>query len=360
MGLDSYEEGLSIADARSRYGVTDVVGLASNESPYPPFPAVVEAVVRAAGGLNRYPDPRERDLRMRLGERFEFPAERIVVSNGANELLYSAVRGICRPGSALVFGRPSFSLYPPLAAASGLEPRVVPLDAALRYDLDALSRAIDADTSLVLVCNPNNPTGTSLPTEALTEFMGSVPRSVQVVIDQAYVEFQAVEDPDESISLVRRFDNVALVRTFSKVYALCGLRVGYALGSRRFRESVERARAPFNVNTLGQVAAQEALKHMDDVARRVEANAVERLWVEERLAEIGLGAVPSDANFSWIDLGSLGESRTVDELGRRGVIVRPGTALGDPGHIRVTFGTRPENERFVEAMSEIVAGLTSS
>jgi histidinol-phosphate aminotransferase len=181
-----------------------------------------------------------------------------------------------------------------------------------------------------------------------------VPRRVLVVLDEAYVEFQLAEDPDSSLALLERFPNLVILRTFSKVYGLAGLRVGYALGSEDFRLAVDRVRQPFSVNQLAQAAATEALRHQDDVARRVERNAVERLWVGEQIAELGLRQAESQANFFWLDLADNDEAEVVRELHRRGVAVRAGAGLGDPGHLRITYGTRRENQQLIAALGAIV------
>jgi histidinol-phosphate aminotransferase len=177
---------------------------------------------------------------------------------------------------------------------------------------------------------------------------------VLVVLDEAYIEFQLVEDPDTTVDLLERFPNLVILRTFSKVYGLAGLRVGYALGSEQFRAAVDRVRQPFAVNEIAQAAATEALRHQDDVVRRVERNATERLWMAEQLEGLGLRAAESQANFFWLPLGDHDEQEVVSELGRRGVAVRAGTGLGSPGHIRVTYGTRSENERLIAALTEIL------
>jgi histidinol-phosphate aminotransferase len=175
---------------------------------------------------------------------------------------------------------------------------------------------------------------------------------VLVVLDEAYVEFQVVEDPDNSLALLDRFPNLVILRTFSKVYGLAGLRVGYALGSEEFRRAVDRVRQPFAVNQLAQVAATEALRHQDDVVRRVERNAIERLWLADEVADLGLEAAESQANFLWVSLGEHDEGEVMRELASRGVAVRAGAGLGGPGHLRITYGTRAENERLVAALRE--------
>jgi histidinol-phosphate aminotransferase len=173
---------------------------------------------------------------------------------------------------------------------------------------------------------------------------------VLVILDEAYIEFQTNEDPDASLDLLRRFGNLVILRTFSKVYGLAGLRVGFALGSEEFKAAVDRVRQPFSVNHLAQTAATEALRHQDDVARRVEWNVVERLWMEEELRELGVEVADSQANFCWVSLGDHHEPDVVAALSRAGVAVRPGMGLGGPGHMRVTYGMRAENERFIAAL----------
>ncbi|MEX2252874.1 MAG: aminotransferase class I/II-fold pyridoxal phosphate-dependent enzyme, partial [Thermoleophilaceae bacterium] len=233
---------------------------------------------------------------------------------------------------------------------SGARAVTVPLDDDGRHDLDALAREVTVATRMVLVCNPNNPTATALPVNALDEFIGALPDHVLVLLDEAYVEFGTLQDPDDSLALLSKHTNVVLLRTFSKVYGLCGLRAGYALGSEDFRLAVDRVRQPFSVNALAQAAGAEALRHQDEVASRVERIAVERLHVESALDERGLETTDSEANFSWISLGDRDEEEVLRGLAERGVIVRSGTALGEAGNLRVTYGTREENDRFLAAL----------
>ena len=335
-----------------------LVKLASNETPFPPHPQVLEAVEGAMRSLNRYPDPDKTALRKALGDRYELPAARIAIGNGSCELLLSAAEALLEPGAEIVYAWPSFSMYPHLAAASGARAIEVPLDEDGRHDLDAMAREVNVATRMVIVCNPNNPTATSLPVGALDEFVGSLPRHVAVFLDEAYVEFSTLQDPDDSLDLLKKHPNLILLRTFSKVYGLCGLRVGYSLGPEDFRAAVDRVRQPFSVNALALAAAVEALKHQDEVANRVERTAIERLHVEEELGERGLETTDSEANFSWVSLGEdRDEAAVLDGLASRGVIVRGGTDLGLAGHLRVTYGTRAENDRFLTAMDEVLAEL---
>jgi histidinol-phosphate aminotransferase len=352
--IPHYEAGTASVDGAEREGARDIAQLASNESPYPPVEGVVEAVREAAMTVNRYPDPSARALRGALADRYGLPAARIAVGNGSCEILLAAAEALLEPGTEVVYAWPSFSMYPHLAAITGAEAITVPLVDGDLHDLEALRLAVTERTRMLLVCNPNNPTGTYLPSNAVSEFLEKVPPRVLVILDEAYIEFQLVEDPDTTLALLDRFPNVVLLRTFSKVFGLAGLRVGYALGSEEFRVAVDRVRQPFAVNKLAQAAATEALRHQDDVARRVERNATERLWVAEELTELGLHAAESEANFFWLDLGDHDEAEVVHELGRRGVAVRAGEGLGGPGHIRVTYGPRLENERLIDALRQIL------
>jgi histidinol-phosphate aminotransferase len=350
--MPHYEAGMPVADAKRAYGAEDAVKLASNESPWGPHPAVVEAIDRAARELNRYPDQHARVLRRRIAERYDTDPARIAVGNGSCEILLAACEALCEPGAEIVYAWPAFSIYPHLPALSGAREIPVPLADGYVHDLGAMLDEITAATQLVLICNPNNPTGTYIPSERIGAFMERVPDHVTTILDEAYVEFQVTEDPEATLDLLRSFPNLVCLRTFSKCYGLAGLRVGYGLCSSKFRAAVDAVRQPFSVNALAQAAAAEAILHQDDVARRVERTVTERLWVEEELGELGVRTADSEANFSWVSLDDCDEGEVVESLGRSGVIVRGGEGLGGPGHIRVTYGARPENERFIDALRE--------
>jgi histidinol-phosphate aminotransferase len=334
----------------------DVALLASNESPYPPIPEVVEAVAAALGGLNRYPDPTNSALRSALSDRYGVPVQRIAVGNGSCDILLAAGEALLEPGAELVYAWPSFSIYPHLAAASGARGIQVPVDAGHRHDLDAMLREITAATRLVIVCNPNNPTSTALPLDEIAAFVAAVPRHVAVILDEAYCEFNVLQDPDVSIELLDRHPNLALLRTFSKVYGLCGLRVGFALcGSDDFRTAVDQVRQPFFCNAAAQAAAVEALRHQDEVARRVERNLAERLDLADGLRRLGIEPAESQANFVWFDLPDpVDERDAIAALAQQGVLVRAGAALGREGALRVTVGTEAENARFVSALGALI------
>jgi histidinol-phosphate aminotransferase len=347
---------IPVYPAASTYEFTgELTKLASNETPWEPHPAVLDAVATASRNLNRYPDPSGTRLRRGLSNRFDIPAARITLGNGSCEILLAAAQAMLEPGAEIVYAWPSFSMYPHLAAMTGARAVTVPLDDAGRHDLDAMAREVNAATRMVLVCNPNNPTATALPVEQIDEFAASLPRHVALIVDEAYVEFMTLQDPDASLDLLKKHSNLVLLRTFSKVYGLCGLRAGYALGSEQFRTACDVVRQPFSVNMLAQAAATEALKHQDEVATRVERNVIERIHIESELDDRGLATSESEANFAWVDLGDRDEGAIMRELGGRGVIVRAGSDLGGPGHLRVTYGTRAENDRFLAALDAALA-----
>ena len=351
--IPHYEPGTSLDDAKARAETADAVKLASNESPFPPHPAVVDVIARAAADVNRYPDPEARALRGGIADRCDTDPARIAVSNGSCEILLAAALALCEPGDEILYAWPSFSIYPHLPALSGAREIRVPLAEGYVHDLDAMLEEVTVATQLLIVNNPNNPTGTYLPAERIGGFLESVPDRVTVIIDEAYIEYQAVDDPDATLDLLPEHHNLVLLRTFSKCYGLAGLRVGYALCSPQFRAAVDAVRQPFSVNTIAQAAATEAIRHQDDVADRVEKNVVERAFVEEGLNEMGFATADSQANFSWLELGDLDEAELVESLAKAGVAVRPGTALGGPGCLRVSYGTRAENERFLSALGEL-------
>ena len=333
-----------------------LVRLASNESPFPPLPAVREAIDHALVNLNRYPDPSNSLLRSRLSDRYGVPASRIAIGNGSCDILLAAGEALLEPGAEVVYAWPSFSVYPHLGAASGATAVTAPLDAAGRHDLEAMLSQVTVATRLVIVCNPNNPTSTAVPLQSIAGFLEQVPPHVCVIVDEAYCEFNLLEDPDASIALLERHPNLALLRTFSKVHGLCGLRVGFALaGSEDFVRAVTQVRQPFFCNSAAQAAAIEALKHQDAVAERVERAIVARVEVEAGLEELGIEVAASQANFCWLHLPEASdEAAVVRGLAERGVLVRAGAALGRPGALRVTYGTPGQNARFLDALGQVL------
>lgn len=352
--MPGYQAGVPTGQAPEAIASGNIAQLASNESPFPPHPKVVEAIANAAGAMHRYPDPDATLLRRRLAERYDAEPGQIAVGNGSCEILLAAAEALCEPGAEIVYAWPSFSMYPYLPALTGAREIRVPLAEGDVHDLDAMADEVTAATQLLIVCNPNNPTATHIPVAEIAAFCERIPSHVTVILDEAYVEFQTHDDPDASLDLLAGFPNLVVLRTFSKCYGLAGLRVGYAIGSATFRAAVDAVRQPFSVNALAQAAGAEAVLHQDDVLRRVESTVAARLTVEEGLRGLGLQTSDSQANFSWVDLGDADEGEVLAGLAEREVAVRPGKALGGPGHIRVSYGTAEENERFLRGLSEIL------
>jgi histidinol-phosphate aminotransferase len=352
--------------AAAGYDLAGMAMLASNESPFAPAPGVAEAAARAIAGAHRYPDPSYSPLRAGLADRYGIPAGRIALGNGSCDILLAAGEALLEPGAELVYAWPSFSVYPHLAAASGARAIQVPLDPQARHDLEAMAAEVTVATRLVLVCNPNNPTSTALDLPQLGAFLDRIPPHVCVILDEAYCEFSLrLGDPSASVELLRRHPNLILLRTFSKVYGLAGLRAGYALcGSDTLRTAVDQVRQPFFLNVAAQAAAVEALRHQDEVERRVVATVAARERLSEGARALGLWVAESVANFIWLALPgtpeapseevATREAAVVSGLRERGVLVRAGGALGRAGHLRVTTGTDAENERLLTALGELV------
>ena len=355
--IPGYTPGVPKGHTAEDVAGSDLAQLASNESPFPPLPEVVEAITRAAGAMNRYPDPAATRLRRRLADRHEIEPGQISVANGSCDFLLAAAEALLEPGAEIVYAWPSFSMYPNMAAMTGAREIQVPLNEDQTHDLEAMLDEITAATQIVIVCNPNNPTGTYIPFAEISDFVSRVPDHVLVIIDEAYIEFQTRDDPALTVDLLKDFSNLVLLRTFSKTHSLAGLRVGYAMASPAFNGAVNAVRQPFSVNALAQAAAVEALEHGDQVQRQIEKSIIERVRIESEVRDLGLTTADTEANFSWISLGEKGpeiEDEVVGVLAAAGIVVRPGRLLGGPGWLRVSYGTSEENDRFVAALGEAI------
>jgi histidinol-phosphate aminotransferase len=353
--LVPYEPGKPVEEVQRELGLERVVKLASNEGPFGPFPAALEAIERSAPGLNRYPDGGAYRLRAALAKLHGVRFEEVAVGAGSDGLVDGFSQAALDPGDEIVCGWPSFPSYAIDARKVGAEPRLIPLRED-RYDLEAMLEAITARTKLVYICHPNNPTGTMNPRAELDAYFERVPDHVLTVLDQAYLEY--IDDPDypdgvaEYLKAGRR---VAVLRTFSKIYGLAGLRVGYALAPEGVVTALGKVRRAFDITTPAQEAALASLDDIDELRRRREENAARRPQVEQALRENGLEpAGPAVANFVYADVGE--DSRPLfEELLRQGVIVRPTHGFGGPTAIRVTVGTAEENAFFAEALARVLA-----
>jgi len=349
-----YEPGQPLELVMRRFGLDEVVKLASNEFPQPPLPEVKQAIVNALDDLNRYPDGQSTDLRAALAEHYARSPGQVTVGAGSCELLMLLGDVLLEKGDEMVFADPSFVVYNDICVRHEAVAVTVPL-VDFRHDLEAMAAAVTPRTKMVIVCNPNNPTGTYVPVADISRLVEAVPSDVLVVIDEAYNEFVTAPDSQDALPLQAAHENVIILRTFSKIYGLCGLRVGYGLGPDVVREAIDKVRQPFNVNRLGQVAALEALKHQDQIAQRRTDNARMRTVMVERLAECGRATVPSEANFMLVDTRDLchPHDEVCGVLLSMGAIVRDGNALGCPGWARVSVGSETEIEFFLQRLASL-------
>jgi histidinol-phosphate aminotransferase len=357
-GLVPYEPGKPIEEVQRELGLERVVKLASNEGPYGPFPAALEALAGLPAELNRYPDGGSYRLRAALADRHGVRFEEVAVGAGSDGIFDCLCQAVLDPGDELVCGWPSFASYAIVARKLGATPVLVPLRDD-RYDLEAILEAITSRTKLVCLCLPNNPTGTTNDQAELDEYFEQVPGHVLTILDQAYFEY--VDEPGypDGIEEVKAGRAALALRTFSKIYGLAGLRVGYGVGPAEVVSAIGKVKRAFDVTSPGQVAALASLDDTAEIDRRRRSNAEGRQQLERILREGGLDpAAPAVANFLYADVGD--DSRPYFErLLREGVIVRPLHGFGAPTAIRVTVGTPDEHEFLAEALGRIGSGVAA-
>lgn len=337
--IPSYRAGLAPA---VRPGITPFK-LSSNENHHDPLPSVVAAIEFALPELHRYPDYGSTRLVEAIARRFDVPVDDVSVGTGSVGMLQQLVQISAGPGDGVLFAWRSFEAYPIMTQIAGATAQAVPLDSDDRHDLAAMLDAVDATTRLILVCNPNNPTGTAVGHQALEDFLAAAPRDVLIVIDEAYTEFvDGMRIPD-GLDFYRRYDNVAVLRTFSKAYGLAGLRVGYCIAHEPVSQALRKVQVPFGVSTLAQVAAVASLEHEGELLDRVMAIVSERARVEAGLRDAGLAPAQSEANFVWLRLGTR-TSEFAAACDDAGLSVRPFTDEG----VRITIGEPEANSRLLD------------
>jgi len=345
-----YQPGKPTSEVARELGLKEenIIKLASNENPRGLGPRTRAAIEGALGELARYPDGNGHDLKQALSRRYGVDMASIVLGNGSNDVLELVAHAFLGPGRASVYSQHCFAVYPLATQARGA--RGIPVPAKnFGHDLDAMASAIDDETYVVWVANPNNPTGTLLGSQELEAFVRKVPERVIVVIDEAYNEYLTPELKSDTLKWLKRHPNLVVTRTFSKAYGLAGLRVGYALAHPSVADIMNRVRQPFNVNNLALVAAAAALDDMEFVARSFAENLQGMRQIEEGAKKLGLDWIPSYGNFIALRVGKANE--VFKRLLRRGVIVRPVAGYQLPEHLRVTIGTAAENERFLVALA---------
>ncbi len=356
LALAPYQTGKPIEELTREYGVSDVVKLASNENPMGCSPRVTLAVTEQLGQLSRYPDGNGYYLKQALADFNDVNANQITLGNGSDDLLDILARSFVGADDAIVYSQYAFVVYPMLAKMQGATGIEVPAQ-RFGHNLKAMSQAVqdNPNTKIVFIANPNNPTGTQLEQKELRQFVASVPSSVLVVLDEAYIEYSPESN---NRALLNEFDNVIIVRTFSKAYGLAGLRVGYALSSVAVANVLNRIRQPFNVSRVGLAAAAAALADQDFIEKTRLINDEQMRWLEKQFDALGLGFVKSHANFIMVEVQVEMEDITAASIHQalleQGVIVRPLDAYGLPNWLRITVGVAEDNLRLIDTLRSIL------
>lgn len=349
-----YVPGKPVEELQRERGLHEVIKLASNENPHPPSDLVLEVLARNCRELNRYPDDSAYHLHKALAKHLGVSERRIFVGNGSVEILYLLAELFVKPGENLVFATPSFVVYDIVARLSLGLGRPVPCDGEFRHDLDAMLAQVDARTKLVFICNPNNPTGTYINDAELRHFLERLPAEVLVVVDEAYYEFVAAPDYPQTLEWLERFPNLIILRTFSKIHSLAGLRIGYSVSHPELRGLLERGRPPFNVNSLSQAAAVVSLSEVDRLRHIQTENSIGRRYISKKLDRLGCQVLPSQTNFVMAML-PIDAGEAYEELLGRGVIVRPmGNFGADLNAVRISVGLEEENHRLIHAITDML------
>jgi len=355
--IKPYVPGKPVEEVERELGLKNVIKLASNENPLGPSPAAVEAMQKMLSKMHIYPDGNCFYLREALAEKIAVRPEQLIFGNGSDEILSFLTMAYLNPGDEAVMVDPSFSEYDFAVRIMGGIPKRVNLEGAdFSYNVDRILETVNDKTKLVFICSPNNPTGSVIKSAELERLIRSLPEKVMVVLDQAYFEY--VDDPEHPAGLNYITEGLPVValRTFSKIYGLAGLRIGYGVAPVQIVSDLNRVREPFNVSAIAQAAAHAALKDDQHIERSREMVFSARRQLAEGLAQIGLKPVPDQANFCFVDIG-IDSKQAFSALMQKGVIVRTGDIFGFPTYIRVTYSTPEENKRFITALGEVLHEL---
>ncbi|MFW6114065.1 MAG: histidinol-phosphate transaminase [Actinomycetota bacterium] len=348
--LPVYSPGKSPEEVARELGLEGCVKMASNENPLGPSPLAVRAVGEQLPFINLYPDGNSVELKEALSERLEVPRENLLITHGADEAFDLMAYAFLGPGDNVVVGEPTFSSYELAARTMGAEVIRVPL-LVYRQDIPSMLEAVGYNTKMVMLCSPLNPTGTTVQATELEEMLEWLPDGVLLVLDEAYLEYVTDHEHPDALKYCEGYPGLLIVRTFSKIYGLAGLRVGYTISSPQVCMALEKVKLPFNVNRLGQAAALAALEDEDHLDRSREVNARGKKRLYALLEKLGFEYVPSQANFILVLNGPYPDLS--DRLLRQGVIVRAGEALGLPGHVRITIGDDEQNDALERALMRI-------
>lgn len=351
--IQPYNPGKPVEELERELGITNIIKLASNENPLGPSPKAIQVIKEKASDMNYYPDGSGYDLRKKLASIHGVAPEQITIGNGSDEIVSLLTQLILEPGDEAIISELAFVRYEMAVQAAGAKPVIVPAKNKYHHDLPAMKKAINDKTRIVFICNPNNPTGTMLTQAETDEFMQSIPDSVLVVFDEAYYEFVTRPDYTQSLNYLKTGKNVMVLRTFSKIYGLAGLRVGYGFADAQLITDFNRVRTPFNVNRIAMFAAEAALDDQDYVVKCANLNTEGKNYIYSEMAKLGLPYVETEGNFILIDTLKNGMD-IYQKMLQLGVIVRPMGMYKLPTCIRVTIGTMEENKRFVESLAQVI------
>jgi histidinol-phosphate aminotransferase len=356
--LQPYLPGKPVAELEREHGISNAVKLASNENPFGPSPLAIAAATEALQDLARYPEGSGYMLVERLANRHQLEPSCITLGNGSNDVLDIIARAFLTPGLEAVYSQHAFAVYPIVVQAAGASARVATAHdgsngPAYGHDLAAMLAQVGAATRLVFIANPNNPTGTWLESDALEQFIAALPPHVIVVVDEAYFEYVEHSGYPDTTTWLARFPNLIVTRTFSKVYGLAGLRLGYALSHPTVADLLNRVRQPFNVNSVAQAAALAALDDEDHLRQSIRSNHAGMAQLVAGFETLGLSYIESAGNFVAVDAGRSGQA-VFEALLQKGVIVRPVANYGMPEHLRITIGRAEENARLLAALEQVL------
>lgn len=353
--LKPYVPGKPIEEVKRELGIEDIIKLASNENPLGPSPKATDAIQETLKNMHFYPDSNSYDLKKKINALTEQDEAGIMVGNGSDELLKLIAETFLSPGDEVILAQPTFSEYEFTATIMGAKCVKIPLNAGFTHDLEAMEKAITEKTKIIYVCNPNNPTGTVVTESELDEFMEIVSNDILVIFDEAYIEY--VNNPEfiSGLKYLNQGRNVIILRTFSKIYGLAGLRIGYGLTKPEIAGAIKRITEPFNVNLLAQIGAVAAIEDTEHVEKSRQMNNLGSEYLYKEFAAMGLNYVKTEANFIFVDTGR--DCREVfAKLLQLGVIVRTGDIFGFPTFIRVTIGSLEENNRFIAGLKKVLEG----
>ena len=346
--ITPYTPGKPVEELERELGISGSIKLASNENPLGPSPKALRAIREGLSGLNRYPDGSGYYLRQAIAQKLGVDLSQIIIGNGSNEIIELAVRTFVQPGEEVISADPSFVVYPMITQAAGGTNVVVPLKDD-RHDLDAMADRITPKTRIIFIANPNNPTGTMNTAKEMERLMSSVPDHVIVAVDEAYFEYVTREDYPDSLRYLQSGKRILIMRTFSKIFGLAGLRIGYGITQPELVEVMNKVRQPFNTNSLAQLAARAALNDAKHVALSQQTNGEGKQFLTQSFQRMGISCIPTEANFIMFETARDGKE-LYESLLKNGVIVRP---MGG-NRLRVTIGLPEENQRFVEELEKIV------